>query len=156
MVQAVNVPAALESSSEVAWLCLLTITAADNPGVPLRVVNNAAPVVSRGLTFEPYPFNVVLPADDSETLPQVSLEISNLDAEIIAFVRAQAKAPSIAIEVVTSAYPDVVEKSLTFLKLTTVSYDAMVVQGRLDVDDFLSQRFPAEGYVPPQFPGLFR
>lgn len=154
MVQTVNIPHALESSSDVAWLVLLTITASGEP--PLYVVNNSEPVASRGITFAPYPFSVQLPADDSDTLPTLTLVISNLDAAIIEFVRAQAVAPSIVVELVTSAYPDIVERSYTFLKLSNVTYDAMTIQGRLDVDDFLAQRFPAESYVPPLFPGLFR
>jgi hypothetical protein len=154
-VQPVNVPSALASSSPVAWLFLLTITADGNP-TPLRVVNNSEPVVSRGMTFEPYPFTVELPADDSESAPSVSLVISNLDAALVEFVRGQSVAPHIGIELVTNAYLDVVEKSLTFLKLVSVTYDAMVISGRLDVDDFLSQRFPGEAYVPSLFPALFR
>lgn len=153
MVQPQNIPPALASSSEVAWLVLLTITAAGLP--PLYVVNNSVEIISRGITFQPYPFTVTLPADDSEALPSVTLVISNVDDAIITFVRGQAVAPAIALEVVTSAYPDTVEKSLTFLKLVNVSYDAMIVTGTLNVDDFLGQGFPAEAYVPPQFPGLF-
>jgi len=154
MTQPENVPAALASSSNVAWLVLLTITATDLP--PLRVVNNSEPITSRGNVFEPYPFAVTLPSDDSDQMPTVTLSISNLDAAIVQFVRGQRDAPAVAVELVTSAFPDIVEKSLTFLKLVTVTYDAMTLQGRLDVDDFLTQRFPAEAYVPPLFPGLFR
>lgn len=154
MVQPVNVPPALASSSEVAWLCLLTITAEGQP--PLYVVNNSEPVVSRGITYAPYPFNVTLPQDDSDTLPSVRLVISNIDRAIVEFIRGQAVAPDIAVELVTSAYPDIVEKALTFLRLTNVSYTALTVEGSLDVDNFLTQRFPAESYVPPLFPGLFR
>jgi hypothetical protein len=153
MVQPQNVPAALASSSEVVWLALLTITAQGLP--PLYVVNNSVPIVSRGITYEPYPFTITLPVDDSETMPSATLTISNLDAAIVEFVRGQMVAPAIVIEVVTSAYPDIVEKSLSFLRLASVNYDAMQLTGTLNVDDFLTQRFPAESYVPPQFPGLF-
>jgi len=149
-----NIPAALASSSDVAWLALLTITAGGE--APLYVVNNSEPVVSRGITFAPYPFSVTLPQDDSEQLPSVTLVVSNLDAQIVEFVRGQRDAPSIIVELVTSAYPDVVEKSLSFLKLVSVTYDSIQLTGRLDVDNFLTQRFPGEAYVPSLFPGLFR
>jgi hypothetical protein len=152
--QPANVAAALATSSGVAWLCLLTITAAGQP--PLRVVNNSVSITSRGNVYEPYPFAVVLPQDDSESLPQVKLEISNIDRAITEYVRAQLLPPAIEVELVTSAYPDTVEKSLSFLKLTSVTYDAMVLSGTLHVDNFLGQRFPAEAYTPAQFPGLFR
>jgi hypothetical protein len=153
MTQPQNIPAALASSSEVAWLALLTITVTGLP--PLYLVNNSAPIVSRGNQYEPYPFAVTLPADDSETTPAVTLSISILDAAIIEFVRSQPYAPAIVIEVVTSAYPDIVEKSLGFLRLVSVTYDAMTLTGTLNVDDFMTQGFPAESYVPPQFPALF-
>jgi hypothetical protein len=154
-VQPQNVPAALASSSPVAWLFLLTIWTGDGSNA-LRVVNNSEPIVHHGYSFEPYPFTVELPADDSESAPSVTLVISNLDAAIVEFIRGQAYAPNIWIELVTSAYPDVTEKQLSFLRLVSVTYDAMVITGRLDVDDFLSQRFPAEAYVPSLFPALFR
>lgn len=153
--QGQNIPAALATSSDVAWLCLLKIwtgTGAD----ALYVVNNSEAIVSRGQRYEPFPFQVTLPSDDSESMPQVRLTLANVDAAIIEFVREQATAPNIVIELITSAFPDVVEKSLTFLKLINVSYDAMTIEGQLNVDDFLAQKFPAEAYVPPLFPALFR
>ena len=149
-----NIPAALASYSEVAWLALLTITAPGEP--PLYVVNNSEPIVSRGITFAPYPFSIVLPTDDTESLPSVRLTIANLDAAIVQYVRQAPEPPSIVVEVVRSQYPDVVEKSLSFLRLGSVSYDAMQLTGTLNVDNFLTQRFPAEGFVPSLYPGLFR
>lgn len=150
-----NIAAAIQPSSPVAWLFLLTIS--DNSGdPPLRVVNNAEAITSRGQVFEPYPFDVLLPQDDSESLPSVTLQIANLDPAIIEFVRRSTTPPTIAIELVTSQYPDTVESSLSFLRLSNVSYDALTLTGRLDVDNFLTQKFPGEGYVPPLFPAIFR
>lgn len=148
-----NIRAALASSSNVAWLPLLTITA---PSGTLRVVANSVAITSRGNVYEPYPFEVTLPQDDSESLPRVALSLSNLDAAIVEFIRESLEPPKIAVELVTSSDPDNVEVSLNFLKLGSVSYDALVVTGQLDVDNFLTQKFPGEAYVPPLFPGLFR
>lgn len=150
----VNVPSTNASATEVAWLFLLTLTM---PGLtPLRVCNNNVPFVSRGQTYEPFPFRVTLPSDDSDQLPKVKLEIANVSGEIIEFIRTSRDAPTIVVELVTSAYPDVVEKQLSFLKLTSVTYDAMTVEGSLDMDNFLSQKFPSEGYTPVPFPAIFR
>lgn len=154
MVQSVNMPSVNASSTEVAWLFLLTMTM---PGLdPLLVCNNNEPFVSRGQTFQPFPFKVTLPSDDSDSLPKVTLEIANVSGEIIEFIRTSKFPPAITVELVTSAYPDVVEKQLSFLKLTSVTYDAMVVSGSLDMDNFLTQKFPAEGYTPIPFPAIFR
>lgn len=150
----VNIPITNASATEVAWLFLLTITM---PGLtPLRVCNNNEPFVSRGQTFEPFPFRVTLPSDDTDSLPKVKLEIANVSGEIIQFIRTSRDAPTIVVELVTSAYPDTVEKQLSFLKLTSVTYDAMTVEGSLDMDNFLSQKFPSEGYTPVPFPAIYR
>lgn len=150
-----DIPGALAPSSDAAWLALLTITDSGG-GDALRVVNNSVPVISRGMSFEPYPFDITLPQDDSEQLPRVTLNISNLDAHIVEYVRESLEPPHIAIELVSTHYPDYVEVSLNFLRLGSVSYDAMTVTGQLDVDNFLTQKFPGESYVPPLFPALFR
>jgi hypothetical protein len=155
-VQPQNVPAALASSSDVAWLCLLQLWTKPDGSDKLYVVNNSEPVVSRGVTFEPFPFSVLLPADDSDSLPQVTLTLSNVDQRLTEYVRGLPVAPYVVVELVTSSYPDVIEKSLSFLKLVSVTYDAMTITGKLDVDNFLAQKFPAESYTPPQFPALFR
>lgn len=149
-----NIPSTNASATDVAWLFLLTLTL---PGLTaLRVCNNNEPFVSRGQTFEPFPFRVTLPSDDSDQLPKVKLEIANVSGEIIEFIRTSRIAPTVVVELVTSAYPDIVEKQLSFLKLTSVTYDAMTVEGSLDMDNFLTQKFPSEGYTPVPFPALYR
>jgi hypothetical protein len=153
-VNPLNVPTVNASATGIAWIFLLTLTM---PGLtPLLVCNNNEPFVSRGQTFQPFPFKITLPSDDSDTLPKVSLEIANVSGEIIEFIRTSKFAPKVVVELVTSAYPDIVEKQLNFLKLTSVTYDAMTVSGSLDMDNFLSQKFPVEGYTPIPFPAIFR
>jgi len=154
MVDAVNVPSLTASATPVVWLALLRITAPGEEAVAL--VNNSEPVVSRGITYQPFPFALTLPADDSETLPKVALNLSNVDQSLVDYIRGAAEPPKIEVELITSAYPDTVEKSLTFLRLTEVTYDAITIGGTLALDNFLTQAFPAEAYTPPYFPALFR
>jgi len=152
-ITAQNMPHALESSSEVAWFVLITITPVGNPVI--RFVNNTEKVISRGLEFIPYPFDIVLPQDDGETLPRVTLRIDNLSGEIMTAIRAQEEPPAVKIEVVTSAFPDIVEKSLDFLTLRTVSYDSLVVEGSLETTNILNMKFPKSRYLAVEFPALF-
>jgi len=154
VVDAVNVPSLLATATPVVWLALLRITA---PGeTPVALVNNSEPVTSRGLVYQPFPFAITLPADDSETLPRVTLSLSNVDQLLVEYIRGAVEPPKIEVELITSAYPDTVEKALTFLKLVDVSYDAITISGTLTLDNFLTQAFPAEAYTPPYFPALFR
>jgi hypothetical protein len=149
-----NTPIAQQTASPYAWFILLTITEAGQP--PLYLVNNNEPFVSRGVTYQPYAFGITLPADDGESLPKVSLSIDNISGDIVEYIRAIKDPPDIIAELVTSAYPDIVEKRLDFLKMRQVTYDAMTITGQLEVHNILSLAFPDEVYDPAHYPGLFR
>lgn len=148
-----TVPYAQASSSEVVFLALLTFTMSG--ATPLRVVNNTVDIISRGQRYLAYPFKIVLPNDDTEKLPAVSLEIDNVAGEIMAWIRGFQTAPNMLLEVITNINYDVVERSIGYLTLRKVDYDQMSITGSLEVDNILSRRFPADTYDPVQFPGLF-
>jgi hypothetical protein len=152
-ISAQNTPSLLGTSTDVVWMYLLTITANGSP--PLYLVNNNEPVTSRGIEYLPYPFALVLPQDFGDQLPQVQISIDNISLEIVEFIRSELTPPGIKVELVTSAYPDIVEKSLDFLQLRDVTYDAMAITGTLEVVNVLNTRFPAETYDPTRYPALF-
>jgi hypothetical protein len=150
---AVATPLVQLTSSPIVFIALLTFSL---PGhVPLYVANNSEDVVSRGNTYIAYPFQVVLPNDDSERLPQVGLRIDNVAGEIMEYIRSLPQAPTMLLEVVTNVDFDVVEKSVGFLKLEQVSYNAVEVTGTLTLDNFLTKRFPMSDYDPVHFPAMF-
>ena len=142
------------TSSGVAWLFLLTIETKDKPN--LYLVNNNEPITSNGIEYLPFPFSLNLPSDTGERLPRVTLVISNISNEIIEAIRSELTPPVLTVEMVSSAFPDIVEKRLDFLTLRGVSYDATTITGELEVANVLSSGFPAEVYDPVHFPGLFR
>jgi hypothetical protein len=140
-------------SSEIVLLALLTFTL---PGQPtLRVVNNTEDVVSRGETFTAYPFTLALPSDDSDKLPSLSIQISNVSQELVEYLRQLPEPPVVLLEIVSNVDFDVVEKSIGFLKLNSVNYDALVITLSMQLDNFLARRFPKEDYIPATFPALF-
>lgn len=151
-----TIPYAQSSSSDVVFLALLTFTLPENPAVPaLRVVNNTVNIVSRGMEFQAYPFELTLPDDTPDKLPTVSLQISNVDRAIMIWLRAFATPPQLMVEVITNVNYDVVERAIGFLKLEFIDYDALNIKGTLAVDNGLNRRFPGDDYDPVQFPGLF-
>ena len=154
MVQPQNQADIQATSSSVAWLFLLTIETKDKPN--LYLVNNNEVFVSNGIEYQPFPFALALPSDTGEKLPRITLAISNISNEIIEAIRSQSIPPTLTIELVSSAYPDIVEKRLDFLTLRNVSYDATTITADLEVVNILSSGFPAEVYDPVHFPGLFR
>ena len=152
-----TVPYAQSSSSEIVFLALLTFTIPGQPAVtPLRVVNNTLNVISRGLEYEAYPFDIILPEDEIDKLPAVKLSIDNVDRRIMAWLRGFSIAPQMLLEVITNVNFDVVERSVGFLTLTTVDYDAFKITATLNVDNVLARKYPPDTYDPVQFPGLFR
>jgi hypothetical protein len=152
MRQVIN-PLIQSVSSEIVLLALLTFTL---PGQPtLRVVNNTEDVVSRGDTFMAYPFTLSLPADDSDKLPSLSIQISNVSQDLIEYLRQLPEPPRVLLEIVSNVDFNIVEKSIGFLKLSSVNYDALVITLSMTLDNFLARRFPKEDYIPALFPALF-
>jgi hypothetical protein len=150
-----NVPAINASSSNVAWFFLLTIQTANPNDEIIHLVNNNEPVVSNGITYHPFPFHLTLPLDTGDKIPNITLTIDNVDQMIVDAIREMEIAPSIRIQLVTSSFPDLVEKDLNFLKLRNVSYDSMSIQGTLEVASIWARKFPSERVDPTKYPALF-
>lgn len=139
-------------SSNVAWLVLLTFML---PGRdPLRVVNNTTDIYSRGNTFLACGFEIILPNDDGDSMPTVKLTIPNADREIVEWIRGFPMAPTLMMEIVLSSQLDIVERSIDWMRLSNVTYDAIQITGTLSVENVLSAGFPGEKYSPVRFPGL--
>lgn len=139
------------SVSDNAFLFLLTF---NGPGGILRVVNNLEDVTSRGVKFEAYPFSLNLAQDDGEKQPEIQITIDNVDRRIVESLRGGTKPIDCKLELIVSSAPDVVEKTIDFLKLVNVTYDAMSVTGTLASDTILEQRFPYDHYTGSEFPDL--
>lgn len=151
MVTPTGIAEAQKVSSEAAWLALLTITTPDSV---LRFVNNTEAVVSNGETYEAFPFSIVIPGDNGETLPKVTLQIQNFDEQIVEAIRSQATPPAVTCQLVTSLTLDAVELEIENMVLRSVNYDALVITGELVVVNVINQKFGGY-YTPVEFPGLF-
>lgn len=151
-ISAAATPYLQATSSPIVFVPLLTLTL---PGLPaLRVANNTTDVVSRGQTFQACAFELVLPNQDADKMPSVSLKIVNADRRIVEYIRSLALAPQMLLEVVTNLDFDLVEISISHLKLQQVQYDALEVSGTLEIDNWLNRKF-GSAYDPVQFPALF-
>jgi len=136
---------------DVAFWFLLTIKAA---GDTIRLVNNYEDVVSRGETYMAYPFSLALPADTGEALPELTLTIDNVDQRLVKAIRELLEPPEITFEMVLSSAPDVVERTIDFLRADFVSYDAMGIQMRLRPTSIMARAFPSSKYTPGTHPDL--
>jgi len=125
-------------------------------GTPFTLSSDAKPVVSNGVIYNPFPFEIAMPDDDPEKIQTASLTIDNIDRSIVAAVRAFGNTPAeVMISVVTSATPDTVEMATGPLTLRDVTYDAMTVQGTLRFEEILNEPFPGDLVSPATMPGVF-
>ena len=144
----------LSTSSDEAFLVLVTIRHAAT-GTLLRAVNNTEQIISRGDTFEPYPFSFILPQETGEGIGVATFEIDNVDLVLIDMLRSAVTAPRVDIEIILGSLPDVVEIGIYDLALREVSWDASVIRGKLLNEDLLSTGFPSYSYVPTEWQGIF-
>lgn len=123
---------------------------------PIYLVNNVEKIYSRGLTFEPFPLDLVLPPDDGDTLPQVQITCQNASLELIDEIRNVPGPMSVKIELILASSPDYIEASIENMRVISIQYDKTTIQMTCTVDDLLNTAFPKYKYLPSNFPGLWR
>lgn len=136
------------------FLVLLTISHKDMD-TPIRVVNNAEDVTSRGDLFTAYPFDLSLPNDEDNQSPRARLVIDNIDRQIVLAVRQLSSSPTVTIEIIRAADPDMIEARFVDFRFTNITYDSQMIEGDLTLEDFTAEPFPAASFSPSLFPGLF-
>ena len=149
------VQAVLQENTDHAFLFLLTLDHVDL-AQPIRLVNNIENITSRGNLYSAFPFELILPQDDGETLPEVIISMSNVTLELVADIRTLQGALDVTLEIVLGDSPDYVEMAIVGMKTSSISYDAQRLQATCQVEDVLNLSFPQELYLPSNFPGLFQ
>lgn len=135
------------------FLLLLDIAHASIPTI--RVVNNQENITSGGEEYLAFPFEITLPDEKEESLGQMKLSIDNVDRAIVQAVRTLTSPPTITLTVVLASQPDTVEASFDGFVLRGVTYNALVVEGNLMLEDVLNEPYPQDSFTPNLFAGLF-
>jgi len=138
---------------EVAYLFLLTITDPESSTV-LHVVNNLEPVVSNGIKYEAFPFEIVLPPDNGAAPASVKVKTVNVGAELMEILRGTLDPPKVKLELVLSDAPDVVEKTIDFMVLRSLEYDINSVSFDLTSSSIFARKTCTGIYSQNEFPGL--
>jgi hypothetical protein len=136
------------------FLVLLKI---EHPSItPIRIVNNTETVVITDGTYNPYPFEAVLPDDTDNPSPLVQLRIDNCDRAVIEQIRSIVGVPTCTMSVVLASNPNVVEVGPFVFSILHADYDALTINARIGYEeDFLNQAVPAQSYTPTNSQGLF-
>lgn len=150
-----NALAALFSQeTDEAFFILITITHPDLPD-PLRVCNDAVPIVSRGETFVNYVFEFTLPSDEDGSPPQAQISIDNVDKVIVDTLRSIATPATFLIEIIRSSDLDTVEVVYEGLSMRAVKGDVFKISGDLIIEDIAVEPYPYRIFSPAEFRGLF-
>jgi hypothetical protein len=136
------------------FLALLTIDHEDFVS-PIRLVNDMQDVISRGNTFQAFPFRFRLSPDDGESRREVSIDVDNTTLEFMDEFRSTTSPLSVTIEMILASTPDTVVQTYDNLKTAGLTYNKTAVKFTLLADDFLNTKMTSESYDPQNFPGLF-
>lgn len=142
------------------FLCCLTIS---HPtlSAPFYLVNDynslARTVNGAPVSFEPFAFDVSLPNEQEDQLPQVSVTIDNIDNAILVAIRnIPGERPKIRLEVLLASQPDTIEAGPFDFSILNINYTDASIQGAIGFeDDLLNTAFPADTYTPTNSRGLF-
>lgn len=121
---------------------------------PIRIVRNRQNIVSRGNTYEAYPFRIKMPTD-SETSSTASITVSNVSRRITTELQRIEDSPSVTIEVVLSSALNTPQLSFPEFTFTDVTWDAFNIQGNLSQVQYWDEIYPKLKVTPKGFPGLF-
>lgn len=123
---------------------------------PIRLAMNTEKLARSDGDYMPYAFQINLPDQRDDTLPQVTLTVDNTDLEVNDAIRTIQGPPTITMDVVMASSPNTVEVGPFVYNLQSVQADANTIQGVLGFEEgVLSQQVPAQIYTPTNSPGLF-
>ena len=142
---------------DVALLWLLTFTDPTDDGTVLRAAANLEDITSNGNVYTAFPFEIILPPDDGETISKLELVFVNVGEELMELVRAYPPGvhPLIRFDLVISDAPDVIEKTIDFMEVSNVTYDAMAIKFDLMSSNIFARKTCVGTYNQSEFPGLF-
>lgn len=143
-----------ENHSEEALLWLMVIES-DELDAPLYLVNNNEEIFSNGQKYDPFPFEVALPPDDGGTPQSLVLKTNNIAPELMDIIRKPTEPPKVRLDLVSTRDIDTVEKSIGFLTVGAVTYDAIDVTFRLTAGKWSGRKTLNNIYNQAEFPALF-
>ena len=119
------------------------------------LVNNTENIVSNGNTYQAFPFTIILPSDDGESVPTAKIELDNINLDFITELRTITSPASVTISSVMASDPDYIEIEYSDILLRSVSVNSKKITGSLSFDDLFSVNLTSETYGPSNFPGIF-
>lgn len=114
-------------------------------------------LISRGMKFIYLPnIGITLPNDDDESPPAIGLSIDMYE-DIVKVIRTiGVETPTVGVEMVLSATPDLVEASWPDFELHDTTIEQDVITGNLGLDSLETEPGCRYRFSPATHPGLFK
>jgi hypothetical protein len=123
---------------------------------PVLLAYNTESVVRTDGTYLPYPFQINLPTQSDEDVPEVSLTVDNTDLEVNNKIKTLVGQPDVTFMVVLASSPNTVEAGPFVMKLANAQATADTITGALGQEgDIFAQQAPGQQYLPTNSSGLF-
>lgn len=124
----------------------------------IRIVNDLNDTISNGVTYNAFPFSVILPPDSEENQPVIRVVLDNVTREIIEEARTIAGSRERAkanLKIIEFTDPDAVLISYEDYEIINLNYNAQTVTFDMVIESFLTEPFPSKVFNPSDFPGVF-
>lgn len=144
---------AFAADTEDVWLLLLTLTHPDLQE-PIRIVNDVSEITSNGNRFFPFGFDFEFPFDAPDRAPEARISIDNVSLELIETIRSISSPPTVRMDFIRAAAPDVLELTLDGFRLRDTTWDSDRISGVLAQEDIITEGYPADAFTPASFRGL--
>jgi len=128
----------------------------DELDAPIQLSSDSVNTIRSG--EDPYlafPFDLSLPIDSPDKMPEATITIDNISREMVSEIRSISTAPTCTIMVVRASDPDTIEALWSSFEIKDIKYNSLVIQGTLSLENFLQEPYPADVFGPADFPGLF-
>lgn len=110
---------------------------------------------SRGEIYDFIEFQITLPEDADGKPPTFDIVLPNIGRETIALLQTAVEPASVTVEIVSIHAPDLVEIEWPDFDLVSAEYDDETVRVGLALDALATEPYPADGFTPAGFRGLF-
>lgn len=136
----------------------LTLLTLNHPSMsePIRLVNDGRDLISRGATFQRFPFEITMPEETDGAPGPVRFRCANADRRIVLAIRQlSGELLKATLEVVMASAPDDLVAGPLEFTMASAPYSADVVEADLTFEDILNEAYPADEFNPSSTPGLF-